>query len=86
MARCNDKMDGPPTDLSPFGNDLLGNALKFLAGISNMYNKYGSERMLVPVVRGALTKAMVRCNNNAGAKSGWRLLSIVSLRIKNKLG
>jgi len=61
VACCDGAIDGPPADLPPLGEDSLGNALKYLAGVSSLYRKFGSERVPIPVVREALEKAMVHC-------------------------
>mmetsp|Transcript_3522 Transcript_3522/g.5152 ORF Transcript_3522/g.5152 Transcript_3522/m.5152 type:complete len:242 (-) Transcript_3522:112-837(-) len=61
VAYCDDAIGGPSADLSPLGDVPIGKALKFLAGVSNMYRKYGSKHMPVPIVREALVRAMVQC-------------------------
>ena len=74
VACCDDAIDGPPADLPPLGNNSLGNALKYLAGISSMYMKLGSEGIPIHVVREALAKALVRCKKKVEAKPGRRML------------
>jgi len=64
---CDDATDGPPADPPPAEEAPLGDALKFLAEVTQMYREFGRKATLVPVVREALTKAMARCEKTAGA-------------------
>lgn len=79
MACCNDAIDGPPADFPPSENVSLGNALMFLAGVSKMYRELGSERVPIPIVRDALTKAFMQCKKKTEKKPRWRLLQQLGL-------
>lgn len=59
MICCNDAIEKSLADLPTLKNDLLGNALKFLADVSSMYRKLESKRVTIPVIREVLEKAMV---------------------------
>jgi len=72
VACCDDAIGGPPADLPPLGNDSLGNALTFLTRISKVYRKLGSKGIPITVVREALAKALVRCQNKVEVKRGRR--------------
>ena len=52
VACCDDAIDEPPADLPSLGNDSLGNALKYLGGISNMYRKFGTASNLMGQTKG----------------------------------
>eukprot|EP00588_Corethron_pennatum_P000429 CAMPEP_0194285914 /NCGR_PEP_ID=MMETSP0169-20130528/31312_1 /TAXON_ID=218684 /ORGANISM="Corethron pennatum, Strain L29A3" /LENGTH=455 /DNA_ID=CAMNT_0039032163 /DNA_START=45 /DNA_END=1412 /DNA_ORIENTATION=- len=60
---CDDATGGPPADIPPVGDTPLGDALKILASLSEMYREMEKEGKIeqVPIIRAALAGALVRC-------------------------
>ena len=63
VACCDDAIDVQPSDPPLVEDAPLGDALKFLARVSEMYREFGIERVPIPDVREALVKAMVHCED-----------------------